>query len=190
MRHGNLIVISGPSGAGKGTLVARLLERVPDAWLSVSATTRKPREGEVDGVNYYFVDRSRFEHMVKHGELLEWAEYSGNCYGTPVATVMERVAQGLQVILEIDVQGAFQIREKIPEARLLFIEPPSLAELERRLRTRGTEDEATIVKRLEAAQVELSRKEEYDIRLVNDNLDEATDRLVAIVNELAEDTRG
>ena len=170
--------------------MARLLQRVPDAWLSVSATTRAPREGEVDGVTYYFVTRERFEDMVRAGELLEWAEYSGNYYGTPVASVLQKVEEGMQVILEIDVQGGFQIREKVPQAHLVFIEPPSLEVLEQRLRGRGTEDEATIARRMEAAKVELSRKEEYDIRLVNDVLDEAADQLVAIVNELAEGTRG
>ena len=190
MRNGNLFVISGPSGAGKGTLVARLLQEVGDTWLSVSATTRSPREGEVDGVNYYFVDRERFMDMVAAGELLEWAEYSGNCYGTPIASVVEHMQLGQQVILEIDVQGAFQVREKLPEAHLVFVEPPSLAELERRLRGRGTEDEETIARRMEAALVELSRKEEYDIRLVNDDLAIATEELVAYVNRQAEGTRG
>ena len=170
--------------------MARLLREVPDSWLSVSATTRKPREGEVDGVNYYFVDRERFLDMAQSGELLEWAEYSGNCYGTPLKSGMDMIAEGRQVILEIDVQGAFQIRDKIPDAILVFIEPPSIEVLEQRLRSRGTEDEKTIARRMETALVELSCKEEYDIRLVNDVLDEAAEQLVAIVNELAEGTRG
>ena len=190
MRKGNLFVISGPSGAGKGTLVARLLSSVPDAWLSVSATTRKPREGEIDGVHYYFVSRERFMEMAETGQLLEWAEYSGNCYGTPLASVREHMDKGCQVILEIDVQGAFQVKEIIPEAHLVFIEPPSLEELEKRLRGRGTEDESTILMRLKAAEVELSRKEEYDIRLVNDDLETAVQQLVAYVNAEADRTRG
>lgn len=190
MRHGNLFVISGPSGAGKGTLVARLVQEVPDAWVSRSVTTRAPREGEVDGVHYQFATLDEFQQLVDTDGLLEWATYSGNRYGTPRATVEEHIARGDQVILEIDVQGGFQVRSKFPTAHLVFIEPPSLAVLEERLRGRGTESDEAVACRMETAKVELSRKMEYDIRLVNDNLDEAVAELAAYVNEQAEKTRG
>ncbi|TGY73553.1 guanylate kinase [Enterorhabdus sp. NM05_H27] len=186
MRTGNLFVVSGPSGAGKGTLVARLLEEVPDTWVSVSATTRRPRPGEEEGVSYYFLDREDFLALADEGGFLEWAEYAGNCYGTPLASVQREMAAGRQVILEIEVQGALQVREKMPEAHLVFIEPPSLEELERRLRGRGTEADDVVRKRMETALVELSHKMEYDIRLVNDDLDEAVAQLVAYVNNTAE----
>ena len=186
MRHGTLFVVSGPSGVGKGTLVARLLQQVPDAWLSVSATTRPPRAGETDGVSYHFMKRDRFMELADAGELLEWAEYSGNCYGTPRRQVEEQIALGAQVVLEIDVQGAFQVKEKMTDARLIFIEPPSLEIMEQRLRERGTEDEETVKSRMKAASVELSFKEEYDKRIVNDDLELAVAELVAYVEEQAE----
>lgn len=186
MRHGNLLVVSGPAGAGKGTLVSRLSDRVSDVWVSVSATTRAPRPGEVDGVHYFFYDEERFDRAVEEGGMLEWAHVHGHRYGTPRATVEEMMAQGRQVVLEIDVQGAFQVREMIPAAKLIFIEPPSLEVLESRLRGRGTEDDAEVRRRMKTAKVELSRKMEYDVQLVNDDLDQATEALVDLVNAYAE----
>ena len=185
MRKGNLFVVSGPSGTGKGTLVARLVERIPDVWVSVSATTRTPRPGEVDGVSYYFMDDAEFDALIAEDGFLEWAHVHDARYGTLLRTVKEHMAAGKQVILEIDVQGAFQVRKKIPEAVLVFIEPPSLEELRRRLVGRGTETPEAVERRMKTAEVELSRKMEYDIRLVNDNLDAATDALVSFVNARA-----
>jgi len=139
MPQGRLFVVAGPSGAGKGTLIEELLKRYPTAWLSVSATTRKPRPDEVEGVQYNFLDSDEFRELVEKGEFLEWAEVHGNLYGTPRARVERELARGLDVILEIDVQGARQVREKIPDAVAVFVLPPSLEVLEERLRNRGTE---------------------------------------------------
>ena len=185
-RRGNLFVISGPSGAGKGTLVSRLMTAVDDAWLSVSATTRQPRDGETDGVQYYFVTAEEFVRMIEAGELLEWARFSGNYYGTPRASVEKHIAAGEQVILEIEIQGARQVKEQFPEAHLVFIEPPSLEVLEQRLRGRGTETEEAIQRRLETARVELAGVDEYDFRLVNDDLDLASAQLIAYIERHAQ----
>lgn len=190
MRKGNLFVLSGPSGAGKGTLVKRVLQRIPDAWVSVSATTRKPRPGEVDGKDYYFLDQPRFDELVSQDGFLEWACVHGNSYGTLRSCVQDHMNSGGQVILEIDVQGAFQVKKAMPEAHLIFIEPPSLEELERRLRGRGTETEEVICKRMKTAEVELAQKMEYDVQVVNDELERATEELVSYIGSFADDTRG
>ncbi len=186
MRHGNLFVVSGPSGAGKGTSVARLLREVPDAWLSVSATTRQPREGEVEGVSYFFKTPEQFQAMIDGGDLLEWAEYGGNRYGTPRSSVVEAVDAGRQVVLEIDVQGGFQVKELFPEAHLVFVEPPSLEVLEQRLVGRGTDSPQAIAVRMEAARDELAAAERYERRIVNDDLEQAAGQLVSYVNAQAE----
>lgn len=185
-RKGNLFIISGPSGAGKGTLVARLMRSVPDAWLSISATTRKPRKGEKEGVHYYFLEEPEFKSLIEQDGFLEWACVHEHYYGTLRSAVEEHMQEGFQVILEIDVQGALQVRKKIPQAHLIFIEPPSIEELERRLRGRATEPEDVILKRMNVAQLELLHKMEYDIQLVNDDLNVATKELISIVNSFAE----
>lgn len=170
---GLLVVLAGPSGVGKGTVLGHVLDRVDDAEVSVSATTRPPRPGEVDGREYHFLDRDTFERMVDEGGFLEWAEYAGNLYGTPAATVKERLAMGRVVCLEIEVQGAAQVRALDPGALLVFLAPPSRDELERRLRARGTEDEATIRERLRVADEEMARADEFDLVITNDDVGRA-----------------
>jgi guanylate kinase len=168
-----LTVITGPSGVGKGTLVSQLLARHPRIWLSVSATTRTPRPGEVEGESYFFLSRERFEQQVAAGGFLEWAEFAGNLYGTPRQPVEQRLEAGQPVLLEIELEGARQVRQSFPTARLLFIAPPSFAELERRIRGRGSDEPAAIERRLERARVELEACGEFDAVVVNDDLDQA-----------------
>ena len=180
-KQGLLVVISGPSGTGKGTIVKELLSGSDPIMLSVSATTRKPRVGEVNGVNYYFVSRDEFTHLVETDGMLEYAEYCGNCYGTPRKPVEDALDGGRDVLLEIEVQGALQIKQKCPECVTLFILPPSVEELEHRLRGRGTEDEDTIRDRMNQLERELSFVSQYDYAVVNDDLQEALDDVRAIL---------
>ena len=170
---GRLTVLTGPSGVGKGTLVKLLLERHPEIWLSVSATTRAPRQGEQEGVSYFFLSREAVEKRVAGGGLLEWAEFAGNLYGTPRQPVEERLGEGRPVLLEIELEGARQVRQSFPAGFQVFLEPPSFEELQRRIRGRGTDSEAAIQKRLERARVELAAAPEFDARLVNGELDTA-----------------
>jgi len=176
-----LIVLSGPSGVGKGSVVTLLRDRYPSVWLSVSVTTRKPRPDEIDGLHYHFVDRPTYDKMVADGELLEWAEYAGNCYGTPRAPVQRRLAEGKPALLEIDLQGARQVRAAMPESLLVFLAPPSWDELKRRLIGRGTEDPETIRRRLELAQAELAAEPEFDHTIVNHSVQQATEELLGLL---------
>lgn len=171
MNDGQLIVITGPSGVGKGTLVRSLLDRHRDLYLSVSATTRAPRAGETDGEDYYFTTREHFQAAIAAGELLEWAEFAGNLYGTPRRPVEERIAQGDRVLLEIELEGARQIQQTFPSALRLFLLPPSLDELERRLRKRDRDSPDAIARRLQRARQEIEAAGEFDRAIVNDDLD-------------------
>lgn len=179
MGQGKLIVITGPSGVGKGTLLRSLLQRHPDLYLSISVTTRAPRPGEVDGKNYFFVSRPSFERMVAQGELLEWAEFAGNFYGTPRAAVEEQIRLGRWVMLEIELEGARQIRKTFPDALRIFILPPSISELEQRIRNRAQDSDEAIVRRLQRAQAEINAASEFDIQIINDDFEQALDRMEA-----------
>lgn len=181
MSEGTLFVISGPSGAGKGTLVNAVLEANPSIRLSTSATTRAPREGEVNGEHYYFMSVDEFKENIEKGDFIEWALVHSNYYGTPLAPIQEHLKAGESVILEIDVKGAFQVRNKLPETKLVFIKPPSLDVLEERLRGRGTETEEVIQHRLSNAVGEIDASKEYDVIIVNDDLKEATKELLSVL---------
>jgi guanylate kinase len=182
-KNSRLTVLSGPSGVGKSTVVAALRRRSPEIWISVSVTTRRPRPGEVNGREYYFVDNAEFDRMVGAGELLEWAEFAGNKYGTPAEPVRKRLEQALPTLLEIDLSGARQVREALKDdALLVFLKPPSWAELVRRLTGRGTEPPDVVARRLAAAKEELAAAGEFDVTLVNTSIDEVCRQMVTLIN--------
>ncbi|AGJ53743.1 guanylate kinase [Streptomyces sp. NPDC053741] len=176
-----LTVLSGPSGVGKSTVVAHMRTVHPEVWLSVSATTRKPRPGERNGVHYFFVDDEEFDKLIANGELLEWAEFAGNRYGTPRRAVLDRLEAGEPVLLEIDLQGARLVRQSMPEALLVFLAPPGWDELVRRLTGRGTEAPDVIERRLAAAKVELAAEEEFDTTLVNTSVEDVARELLTLM---------
>jgi guanylate kinase len=180
MLLGRLFVVAGPSGAGKGTLVRELLQRYPSTWLSVSTTTRKPRHGESEGKQYYFIEKNEFRELADKDEFLEWAEVHGNLYGTPRSRIKEKRSQCLDVILEIDVQGARQVRSKEPGAVTIFVLPPSEKVMEERLRGRGTENEEELRERLKNALEEKREKDDFDYVIINDDLHRAAMELYAI----------
>ncbi len=184
MRRGRLIVVSGPSGAGKSTLIRAALEAIPDLAYSVSATTRKPRRGEVEGRDYVFLEREEFERWIEEGRFLEWAEYSGNLYGTPEDKVEEFLDEGLSVILEIELQGARIVRKKRPDAVMVFVRAPDLEETRKRLLGRATEDDQALEARMSTALTEVSARAEFDWEVVNDDPEESRERMIRTIKEI------
>lgn len=177
-----LFVLSGSSGVGKGTVLKGFLKKNPNFMLSISCTTRQPREGEVDGVNYFFLSKEKFKKYIDENKFLEWAQFAGNFYGTKKKYINQCLEEGRDIILEIDTQGALQVKKQMPEAVLIFICPPSLEALENRLRGRHTEDEETIQKRLNEVKVELERAEKFDYKIVNDDLEKAIAELENVIS--------
>ena len=181
---GGLLVLTGPSGVGKGTILQALLARYPQVWLSVSATTRTPRPGERHGENYFFLNRQTFMDQVARGEFLEWAEFAGHAYGTPIGPIQSRLRAGQTVVLEIEVEGARQVRRRLPTAVQVFLRPPSLGTLEERIRARGSDSEDSIAKRIARAREELTRAEEFDHVILNGNLNQAIADVEAVLQPM------
>lgn len=180
---GMILIISGPSGCGKSTVLSRVFAGLEKYFFSISATTRKARPGEENGVDYHFISREEFDEMLKNDEFLEHATYVNNSYGTPLKPIYDHLSEGYVVILDIEVQGFMQVREKMPEAIAVFIAPPSVEELENRLRGRGTESEEKIAKRLETAKKELTYKHLYDYVVINDDVDRASAEILEIISK-------
>lgn len=179
---GNLIIISGPSGVGKGTICEQLLKELDNISISVSATTRQPRSIDVDGVTYYFKTREEFEKMIENNEFLEWAQYGKNYYGTPLKPVMDKLNQGIDVLLEIEVQGALKVMENYPDGIYIFIAPPDIETLHQRLTGRGTETPEEIAKRVAAADAELAQKDKYTYIVINDVLENTVQSVKNIIS--------
>ena len=176
-----LIILTGPSGVGKGTVIKEILGKYKNIWLSISATTREPREGEKEGENYYYLSEENFKEMIKQNLFLEWAQFAGNYYGTPLSFVNEKIKSGFTVLLEIEVEGAKQIKEKFPNCLSIFLLPPDKTELERRIRNRGTESEEAIQKRLSRASYEISSSNQFDFEVINHNIDETTKNIIKLI---------
>ena len=181
MNKGKLFVVSAPSGCGKGTILSEVLKKNNNLFYSVSATTRTPRDGEIDGVNYYFLSKEEFKREIDNGGMIEYAQYCDNFYGTPKEKVIEKLEQGIDVILEIETNGAMQVKRAMPEAVLIFILPPSVFELRRRLNKRGTEEQDIIDKRVKEAEDEILKAHNYDYIIMNDELDKAIEDFEAIL---------
>ncbi|HCR44226.1 MAG TPA: guanylate kinase [Ruminococcaceae bacterium] len=180
--NGLLVILSGPSGTGKGTVLKKVLSSRKNTMLSVSATTRKPRDGEKDGADYYFMTREKFLRIKEDGGMLESAEYCGNFYGTPLAPIKDWTSKGVDVVLEIDVQGGFQVKNKVKDSVGIFILPPSMEALGHRLRKRGTEEESAVQSRLSAARLEIAKAVSYDYVVVNDEIEKASDMVCRIMD--------
>ena len=177
-----LIVITGPSGVGKGTVVKNILKKDKNIWLSISATTREPRKGEEHGKDYYFLTTKKFKEMIKDEMFIEWAEFAGNYYGTPMNSINEKIKKGYKVILEIEVEGAYQVREKFPETISIFLLPPNKKELEKRIRNRGTDSEKSILQRLKRADFEISASKDFDYVVKNYEIDKTSDEILKIIS--------
>ncbi len=176
-----LIILTGPSGVGKGTVVKEILDKDKNICLSVSATTRSPRKGEQEGENYYFLSEENFKEMINKNLFLEWAKFAGNYYGTPLSYVKDKIEDGFIVLLEIEVEGAKQIKDKFPDSLSIFILPPSKEELERRIRNRGTEKEEAINRRLSRSTYEIASSDEFDFKVTNRDVDETAERIIKII---------
>ena len=176
-----LIILTGPSGVGKGTVIKEMLGKEKKFWLSISATTREPREGEKEGENYYFLNQDKFKEIIEQNLFIEWAQFSGNDYGTPLSSVYEKIKEGFTVLLEIEVEGARQIKNKFPNSLSIFLLPPNKEELERRIRNRGTEKEEAIKKRLSRANYEISVSNQFDFELTNHNVDETAKKIIKLI---------